>query len=321
MKAIVVEDGSLVLADQRDLPPPGPEEVLIDVVATAVNRADLLQARGKYPPPAGASTILGLECTGIIRACGSAVQQWKPGDACMALLPGGAYAEQVIAHGGSLMPIPAGCDLADAAAIPEVFLTVFLNCFHIAGVQSADRVLVHAGASGIGTAAIQMLKMIGANVVVTVGSDAKAAACRQLGADSAINYKQQDFCDVLKQQDQRCDIILDCVGADYFQKNCSLLASDGRLIMIGCMSGSQSEISLAQLISKRLRIIGSTLRARSPSFKSEIISQFKRQFFASFEDRTIGPIIHKRFDLADAEQAHAYLRSSQHVGKLLLQVR
>ena len=321
MRAIQVRDGTLLLLELETPSALTENEVLIEVAASAVNRADLLQARGKYPPPPGASDILGLECSGTIVARGASVRNWQVGDQCMALLPGGAYADQVIADQGSLLPIPAACSLEDAAAIPEVFLTVYLNLFQIAGVQRGDRVLVHAGASGIGTAAIQMLKHKGIAVAVTAGNDEKCTACLNLGADYVINYRKEQFDDVLLDRFGAVDVILDCVGADYFKQNCSILRPDGRLVLIGCMSGSQSEISLAQLIGKRLQIIGSTLRARSNEFKAALITAFQADFFQALDQGQIKPLIDRRFTLADVAEAHAYMQSSLHIGKLLLQNR
>ncbi len=324
MRAIRVEDGSdhrLLLADCAD-PRLGEGEVLVRVHATAVNRADLLQRRGLYPPPAGASEILGLEAAGEIIALGSEVKEWQVGERVFCLLAGGGYAELVAVPQEMLLRMPMGWTFEQAAAVPEAFYTAFVNLFIEAKLRSRELVLVHAGGSGVGTAAIQMARLAGALVLVTAGSEEKLEECRFLGANHAIDYKRFDFADIVRKltNDSGVDVILDCVGAAYWEKNISLLRTRGRLVVIGLMGGAKTEIDLNLVLRKRLRIIGSVLRSRSLSEKIALTQKFRAQVLPQLEQGALHPVIDKVFTLAEAEQAHAYVASNRNFGKVVLRV-
>lgn len=296
------------------------DEVLVDVKASAVNRADLMQALGAYPPPPGASHILGLEMAGVIAAVGQNVTDWQIGDSVCALLAGGGYAEQVAVPSGMLLPIPDGWDFAQAAAVPEVWYTAFVNLFMEGGLQAGETVLIHAGASGVGTAAIQLAREAGATVIVTAGADHKLESCRQLGAALAINYKEQDFlAEVMAfTENKGVHLILDPVGASYLDKNLQALTRLGRLVHIGLLSGSKAEINLGLVLGKRLHLLGSTLRSRSTAEKIEITQQFKNRFWAQLVDGTLQPIVDTTFPMPAAEEAHAYVRQNRNTGKVIL---
>lgn len=324
MRAIRVENRSdhrLVLADCAD-PQCGAGEVLVRVHATAVNRADLLQRRGLYPPPAGASDILGLEAAGEIVAVGSEVQEWRVGERVFCLLAGGGYAELVAVPQQMLLRMPTSWNFEQAAAVPEAFYTAFVNLFIEAKLRARELVLVHAGGSGVGTAAIQMARLAGALVLVTAGSEAKLEECRFLGANHAINYKQFDFADIVRKltNDSGVDVILDCIGAAYWSKNISLLRTRGRLVVIGLMGGAKTEIDLNLILRKRLRIIGSVLRSRSLSEKIALTQKFRAHVLPQLEQGILHPVIDKVFTLAEAEHAHAYVASNQNFGKVVLRV-
>ncbi|MFP6639277.1 MAG: NAD(P)H-quinone oxidoreductase [Myxococcota bacterium] len=326
MRAIVYDsewkDAPLQLAEV-EVPELRPGCLRIEVAATALNRADLMQRRGLYPPPPGASPLLGLECSGTVSELGVGVEGWQKGDRVMALLSGGGYAEQVVVDAGSCLRVPESLDLVDAGALPEVLLTVFLNVFQLAKLSEGDWLLVHGGGSGIGTAAIQMARAAGARAVVTAGSEAKCQRCRELGAEVAINYREQDFGEAVAQATggQGVSVILDSIGAAYLEENLASLAVGGRLVLIGLMGGARAEISLATLLTRRLQLIGSTLRTRSEAEKSGIVAAFEERFGKDLEDGTIRPVIDRKLPLAEAEQAHRLMQASEHFGKLLLQVR
>jgi putative PIG3 family NAD(P)H quinone oxidoreductase len=279
-----------------------PASLRIRVAATAVNRADLLQRQGMYPPPPGAPAHLGLECAGEVVEVASDVHGWKVGDRAMALLPGGGYAEEVIVHAGSAMPIPERLSYEQAAAVPEVFLTVFLNVFQLGGLADGGAALVHGGGSGIGTAAIQLLKASDATVIVTAGSEDKCARCRELGADVAVNYRTGDF--VAEAQaatgGRGVDVVLDSIGAPYLDKNLAVLAAGGRLVLIGLMGGAKAEINLGLLMVKRLQVIGSTLRARPVTEKAAIVSGFLARFGAHLASGAIAPVVDRVLPLEAA---------------------
>ena len=325
MRAIQVvnegKDARLVLGEAPE-PKPGPREVAIAVCATAVNRADLLQRRGLYPPPPGASPILGLECAGRIDELGSEVRGFERGERVMALLAGGGYAERVCVDAGSLMRIPERLDFAHAAAVPEVFLTCDLNLFQIAGARAGEHVLVHGGGSGIGTTAIQLLRQQGARVIVTCGSDAKAERCLELGAERAINYREQEFAPaVLEHTDgQGVHVVLDSIGAAYLEPNVRCLRTGGRLVLIGTMGGSRGEIDLAWLLRKRLTVVGSTLRGRSVEEKASITRAFVERFGEALASGAVAPVVDEVLPLAEAQRAHERLERSDHFGKLVLRV-
>ena len=325
MKAIEVDEpGNEDVMKLGEVPAPAmqPDSLRIRVAATAVNRADLLQRQGLYPPPPGASPILGLECAGEVVEVGEEVTGWKPGDRAMALLAGGGYAEEVVVHAGSAMHVPARFGIEEAAAIPEVFLTVFLNVFQLGGLAAGGAALIHGGGSGIGTAAIQLVKTAGATAIVTAGSDEKCARCRELGADVAVNYRTGDFAAEAKQATggRGADVVLDSIGALYLRANLDALAVGGRLVLIGLMGGAKAELNLGALLTRRLQVIGSTLRARPVAEKAEIVAGFLARFGAALESGDVRPIVDRTFPLAEAAAAHRLVKASEHFGKVVLQV-
>jgi len=320
MRAIVASEpggpGVLRLTDVPDAVA-GPGEVLVRVAATAVNRADLLQRKGFYPPPPGASDIIGLECSGTVAALGQGVTGWSVGDEVCALLAGGGYAELVAVPAGQLMPVPAGVSLVDAAALPEVACTVWPNVFVSGGLQAGERFLVHGGAGGIGTFAIQLASALGAKVFATAGSPEKLRACAELGADVTINYRDEDFVAVLK-EDGGADVILDVMGAAYLGRNVDALATDGRLVVIGLQGGIKAELDLNALMRKRGTIIATTLRARPEAEKAAICASVVEHVWPLVADGQVGPVVHTRLPLDEASRAHALVESSDHIGKVLL---
>lgn len=301
----------------------GPEEVLVVIKATAVNRADLLQAMGSYPPPAGESEIIGLEMAGVITAVGDAAEGWQVGDRVLGLLPGGGYAQQVAVHPQMLIRLPDSWSFAEGAAIPEAWLTAFSNLFLEGDLKSGEKVMLHAGASGVGTAGIQMAHETGADVYVTAGSQAKLSACLELGAGLAINYKTQDFFEAVMDatDGQGVDLILDPVGAAYLNRNLNLLKINGRLVIIGLLSGSTAELNLGAVLGKSLRIIGTRLRARPLAQKISITQKFKDRFWPLLEAGRIKPVIDKVFPIRDAQAAHAHVRQNRNIGKVILEVK
>jgi len=323
MKAVIVEkpgDESALKIGEVAEPSIKPDEILIRVRAAGVNRADILQRQGFYPPPPGASEIIGMECAGEVAAVGSSVTGWKVGDRAMALLPGGGYAERAAAHYGSAMKIPATLSFEEAAGVPEVFLTVYLNFFMLAEIKRGQTALIHGGGSGIGTASIQLLKEAGVRVIVTAGSDQKCEQCRKLGADVAINYKSGAFAPAVKgaTEGRGVDAILDSIGGAYLAGNIESLAQGGRLVLIGLMSGTRAEIDLAMLLRRHLRIYGSTLRSRPAAEKAGIVAAFLKQFGAALEAGRLRPPIYKVLPAADAPSAHRMMQASEHFGKIVL---
>jgi len=290
-------------------------DLRIAVRASGVNRADLLQAAGHYPPPPGASEILGLECAGEVVEVGAAVQGWSVGDRAMALLAGGGYAAEVVVDAGSAMHVPDVLSDVEAAAIPEVFLTVFLTVFELARAQRGERLLVHGGGSGIGTAATTLAKLNGMRVVVTAGSDEKCTRCIEHGADQAINYKTEDFVEKAKE----VDIVLDHIGAPYLPRDLQVLGTGGRVVIIGSMGGRGSaEIDVTRLLGKRQQIIGSTLRARPASEKAKLVDGFLARFGDDLRAGRIRPVIDSAFPLDRVDDAHARMAGSEHFGKIVL---
>jgi putative PIG3 family NAD(P)H quinone oxidoreductase len=325
MKAIVIEQPgaeSCMQLGEVGVPPLRAGSIRIRVAATAVNRADLLQRQGMYPPPPGESAILGLECAGEVAEVASDVDGWRVGDHAMALLGGGGYAQEVVVDAGSAMRVPSNLSLEQAAAIPEVFLTVFLNVFQLAGLPDGGSALIHGGGSGIGTAAIQLVKAAGATAIVTAGSDAKCARCTELGADVAINYATGDFAKSIAEhtEGRGVDVILDSIGGPYLEPNLASLAVGGRLVLIGLMGGAKTEINLGQLLVRRLAIMGSTLRARPLDEKARLASAFMDRFGAALGTGEVCPIVDRVLDLADAPEAHRVLKASEHFGKVVLRV-
>ncbi len=323
MKAVVVEkpgDESVLKIGEVAEPVLKPDEILIRVKAAGLNRADIMQRQGFYPPPPGASEIIGLECAGEVAAVGSGVTGWKPGERAMALLPGGGYAEKAAVHYGSAMKIPAALSFEEAAGIPEVFLTAFLNLFMLADMRIGESALIHGGGSGVGTASILLLKEAGLRSIVTAGSDLKCEQCLKLGADVAINYKNGPFAPAVKTatSGRGVDVILDSIGGNYMAGNIEALAPGGRLVLIGLMSGARAELDLAAVLRRHLKIMGSTLRSRPASEKAEIVAAFVKRFGAALEAGRLRPPIHKVLPAEDAASAHRMMQASEHFGKLIL---
>lgn len=320
MRAIEIVENALCLSESAK-PAPAEHQVLIQVAAAGVNRPDLMQRQGVYPPPAGASPILGLEVAGTIVEVGSQVCDFKSGDAVCALVTGGGYAEYCLASASCCLPIPNGLSFTEAAALPEAFFTVWNNLFDRGRLSPGESLLLHGGGSGIGTTAIQLAKALGNTVYVSAGTDDKCQRCLALGADAALNYRQQDFVESIKQltAGKGVDVILDMVGGDYFPRNLKCLAPDGRLVQIAIQNGSNSEINLWTIMAKRLTITGSTLRARDDTFKSQIAKQLTEKVWPLLEAGRIKPVIDSVFPLTAAEQAHARMASNQHFGKIILE--
>lgn len=292
-----------------------PDELRIANRATAVNRADLLQKAGHYPPPPGASEVLGLECAGVVSEVGSLVSNFAAGDRVMALLAGGGYASDVVVHHGSVMRIPEAMPFEEAAAIPEVFLTAYLNIFMLAAVQPGETVLIHGGGSGVGTAATTLCKLAGLRVIVTAGSDEKCARCLEHGADVAINYRSEDFVEKAR----GANVILDHIGARYLPRDLDAIATGGRIVIIGSMGGQRTaEIDVVSLLGKRVSILGSTLRARPVAEKAAIVASFLDRFGADLEAGRIRPVIHTVLPIERVDEAHALMQSSEHFGKIVL---
>jgi tumor protein p53-inducible protein 3 len=325
MKAILIDkpgnEDVLKLGDFTD-PVPGPADLLIDVRCAGINRADLMQRQGFYPPPPGASPILGLECSGVVVAAGSEVKGWRPGERAMALLPGGGYAEKAVVHYASAMHVPAALTDEEAAAVPEVYLTAFLNLFMLAEIKTGEAVLIHGGGSGVGTASIQLLNLAGARSIVTAGSDAKCEQCLKFGAGVAINYNSGPFASKVKAatNDRGADAILDSIGGAYLMPNIEALAQGGRLVLIGLMKGAKSEIDLSQVLRRHLKIFGSTLRTRSIAEKAQIVLSFHARFGRELDAGAIRPPIYKTLPIAEASQAHRMMQSSEHFGKIVLRI-
>ena len=307
---------------EGEAPDPGKGEVLIRVHAAGVNRPDVMQRQGLYPPPPGASPILGLEVSGEVVAVGNDVSAWSVSDRVCALTNGGGYAEYVAVPAGQCLPLPAGLSMEEAAALPETFFTVWTNVFDRAMLKPGERFLVHGGSSGIGTTAIQMAKVLGSKVFTTAGSAEKCAVCRRLGADAAVNYTEQDYVKVINEaaDGQGVDVILDMVGGDYLARNLELAAIDGRIVSISFLKGSQVEIDMMQVLRKRLIITGSTLRPRTAEAKADIAQKLRAQIWPLIESKEIKPLIAARFPLMDAAESHKLMESSKHIGKIILMV-
>jgi putative PIG3 family NAD(P)H quinone oxidoreductase len=334
MRAILTAGGgpeTLEFTETSD-PVAGRGEVLLDVTATAVNRADVMQRQGNYPPPRGASPILGLECSGVIAALGEGVAGWNVGDEVCALLSGGGYAERVAVPAAQLMTIPTGVDLVSAAALPEVSCTVWSMVFDGApspALLPGEAFLVHGGSSGIGTMAIQLAKAAGSRVYTTAGSAEKVQACRSLGADVAINYREQDFADVIAEEVSAgaggigggIDVVLDTIGAKYLERNVRVLATGGRISVIGMMGGAKAELNLGALLAKRASIYAASLRARPAEEKAQIVAGTEAYVWPRIAEGLVRPVIHAVLPLAEAAEAHRLLESSAHIGKVLLRAR
>lgn len=298
-------------------PVPGPGEVLLDVVATAVNRADTLQRQGFYPVPPGGSEIIGLECSGTIAELGPDVEGWSVGDEVCALLTGGGYAARVAVPVGQLMPVPLGVSLVDAAALPEVACTVWSNLFMVAGLRPDERLLVHGGAGGIGTMAIQLAAALAARVFATAGSADKLSVCADLGADVTINYRDEDFVEVLRAEGG-ADVILDNMGATYLARNVDALATSGRLVIIGLQGGTKAELDIAALLRKRGAVIATALRSRPLEEKAAICAEVVEHVWPLVADGSVVPVIHTRLPLSEVASAHQLMEDSGHIGKIVL---
>jgi NADPH:quinone reductase len=323
MKAVVpgqAEGKPAPVMQEIAVPEPGTHEVLIKVAAAGVNRGDLMQVSGMYPPPAGAPQTLGLEASGTVVAVGAGVTRWRVGDQVCVLVAGGGYAEYCIAHEGSALPVPRGVSLVDAAALPEAYFTVWTNVVDRARLAPGETLLVHGGSSGIGTAAIQLFAARGNRVFTTAGSAEKCGACVKLGAARAINYREEDFADVVRAETGGAgvDVILDMVGGDYILKNIGLLKTEGRLVNIAFQQGSQANLNLLMIMLKRLTITGSTLRPRSYAEKALIGQAVEREVWPLIEAGRIKPIVDSVFPMSQAGQAQAKMAGSSHIGKILL---
>jgi NADPH2:quinone reductase len=306
---------------ERPDPGPGAGEVLIRVAAAGVNRPDVMQRRGRYPPPKGASDIPGLEVAGIVAAVGDGVDDWRIGDRVCALVAGGGYATLCVAPAAQCLPVPASLDLVAAGAVPETFFTVWTNVFDRGRLQPGETALIHGGSSGIGTTAIQLAVARGALVFATAGSGAKCRACEALGAERAINYRTEDFVTVLKELTggRGVDVVLDIVGGEYVARNIAVLAVDGRLVEIGLMGGTaKATVDLGAILRRRLTITGSTLRARGSEEKGAIASVLRREIWPLLEDGRVRPVVYRTFPLTDASAAHRLMESSEHIGKIVL---
>ncbi|MEQ9438838.1 MAG: NAD(P)H-quinone oxidoreductase [Cyclobacteriaceae bacterium] len=326
MKAILVQAPGGVnqlSIGEYETPKPAPHEILVKVHATAVNRADILQREGKYPPPKGASPILGLEMSGEVAETGEAVEKWKKGDSVFGLLPGGGYAEYVVIHEDMALPVPNNLSMEEAAAIPEVFMTAFQAINWLGKLQSGERILIHAGASGVGTAAIQLAKEMQASDIIVTASPGKHAACRELGAHYAIDYKNQDFREEVRDftNGEGVDVIIDFIAAPYFERNISVLRTDGRMVMLALLGGTHLEqFNLGNLLRKRLQIMASTLRSRSRDYQINLTQAFAEFALPRFQDGHMKPVIDQIIDWKEVKSAHQRMESNQNIGKIVLKI-
>ena len=321
MKAIQIDGDRLTWSD-REIHGPGSGEVGIAVRASAVNRADLLQRRGAYPPPPGASEVLGLECAGVVETVGEGVAGLRPGDEVCALLAGGGYAEKAVAPAPQVLPVPEGLSLVEAAALPEVFATAYLNLYMEAGLREGEKALLHAGASGVGTAAIQLCREFGNPCYVTAGSDDKIARCMELGASGGSNRHRERFADRAAEWTggEGFDVILDPVGGPYLADNLECLGLEGRLVLIGAMGGARASFSIGVLMARRLKLVGSTLRARSVARKGEILAELRRRVWPRIDAGAIRPVIEAVVPMDRAEEAHRLIAGDRTFGKVVLEV-
>ena len=311
-------------AQVDDLPAPGPGEVAIDVVAAGVNRADAMQRMGLYPPPPGASEIPGLEVSGVVAEVGAGIEDWAPGDAVCALMAGGGYAERVNVPATQVLPVPQGVSVTAAAALPEAAATVWSNVVMTGDLQRGQTLLIHGGGSGIGTHAIQVGRAMGANVAVTAGTQFKLERCRDLGAQTLINYREQDFPAVVNAEYSGANVILDIMGGSYLPKNVEALAENGHLTIIGLQGGATAELNLGALLFKRGSVHATNLRRRpqqGPGSKAEIITELRRQLWPMIAEGAVAPVVAAEVPITDAAEAHKLLDSAQTVGKVLLNVR
>lgn len=323
MRAVTISasgEAEVLVVSEVEAPALRPGEVLVDVVAAGVNRADVMQRRGFYDPPPGASPLPGLEVSGRVAALGDGVTGWQAGDRVCALLTGGGYAEQVAVPAGQLLPVPRGVTLEDAAGLPEVACTVWSNVFLTANIQPGQWLLAHGGSSGIGTMAIQLARAVGAHVAVTAGTAEKLDFCRELGAEVLVNYKEEDFVAAVRAgtDGHGADVVLDTIGAKYLARNLQVLATSGRLVVIGLMGGRRAELDLGVLLAKRAAIIGTVLRARPAAEKATIVAAVREHVWPLVETGVVRPVIHSRHPLERAADAHREMEASTHIGKILL---
>jgi tumor protein p53-inducible protein 3 len=325
MKAILIdEQRKTLVSGEAEEPALSEDGLRVRVHATALNRADLLQRRGLYPPPAGESTIIGLEMAGVVEKAGSAVQGWQEGDRVFALLPGGGYAEKVSLPAGMAMRIPDSLSFEEAAAIPEAYLTAYLNLFLLGGLKAGQKVLIHAGASGVGTAAIQLIRQAGAEAIITAGSEEKRRFCLQLGASAALDYKTGRFAEDVREWTggTGVNLVLDSVGAPYWEQNIESLSIDGRMIILGTMGGSQAAgVDLGMLLRRRIQIIGSALRSKAVEDKIDLTRRFADFALPLLEDGRLKPVIDSVWDWEKADEAHEYMEQNRNTGKIVLRVR
>jgi NADPH:quinone reductase len=323
MTVIVIREPGgpeMLTAEPRPLPKPGAGEILIKVAAAGVNRPDVMQRMGLYPPPPGATDIPGLEIAGEIVACGPGVTRWQDGDRAMALVVGGGYAEYCVAHESHALPVPSALSLVEAAAVPETFFTVWYNMFERGRLAAGETVLIHGGSSGIGTTAIQLAKALGARVVITAGSPEKCQACLKLGADVAVNYKTDDFVAATKKstEDRGANVVLDMIGGDYVDRNYDAAAVEGRIVQIALQASARASVDFRRLMFKRLTHTGSALRSRSVADKGAIARAVETNVLPLLASGRVKPVIDRTFKLTDAAAAHARMESSAHIGKIVL---
>ena len=319
--AVDPDDRSISIA-QGPVPTAAADELLIKVSAAGLNRADLLQRKGLYPPPEDASPIMGLEVAGEVLAVGSAVSGWQPGDRVCALTHGGGYADYTVAPAGQCLPIPADFSMEEAAALPEALLTVWHNLFQRCRLQAGEKVLIHGGASGIGTLGIAICNALGASVYTTAGSDEKCRALEDMGARRAVNYKTEDFEAVLEELGlkNRIDVILDIAGGDFIQKNINVAAPEGRIVYIAFIRGAKAEVNFGPMLMKRLTLTGSTLRAQTFAQKAVMVEEILQRVYPHLENGSVRPVVDRVFPLEEAEQAQDYMASGQHMGKIILRM-
>ena len=320
MKFIDYKDGELFLSEGI-ISDPLDQQLQIKVYSSGVNRADILQKKGHYPPPKGESEIIGLECAGVVEKVGKLVQNFKIGDKVCAILGGGGYAEFVNVNERQVMPVPSNIDLSEAGALPETILTVYENIFNISQFKKDETVLIHGGSSGIGTTAISILKNYTNKIYVTAGTDEKCQKCIELGAKDAINYKNSDFESYFEDKKIKVDIILDMIGGSYLKKNLKILNFQGRLTYIAALESIKSEVNLLYIMNKQLKISGSTLRSRTPEQKGEIVDQVMRDVWPLIEKGEYKPTIYQTFKMKDVNLAHELMESSNHIGKIILDIK
>ncbi len=323
MRAIFAKTpGGPAVLELREVPDPTPrdEQVLVDVHATALNRADLLQRRGLYPPPPGEPESLGLECAGVVAAVGARVSRFRPGDRVMALLGGGGYAERAVVHERVALPVPEGLSFTEAAALPEAFLTAQEALFSVGKLEPAETLLIHAAAGGVGSAAVQLALLHGARVLATTGSDEKAALVRSLGATRVVNYKKEDFAEVSEREGLRPALIVDFVGASYWERHARILPRGGRVVVLGLLGGKKVEVDLSRLLSLGQRIEGMVMRTRTQEEKIALSERFASRFLSSFP-HALRPIVDSVFDWHDVARAHERMESNENLGKIVLEIR